>query len=156
MFARDPAGVGGRHHPSAPAAAGAGGPATGRVTTKLLPSPTTECARMAPRCRSMMRRQTASPMPVLAPPIPQHPFLAPNGKSNIHDDAYMSDTYETGGPLGRAPQVFSAFLGTMDEPQALPISMAFDRYGRILLIPVGANSARLMWRRPIRCPRLQR
>ena len=31
---------------------------------------------------------------------PRHPFMAPNGKSNIHVDAYQSDTNTAGGPLG--------------------------------------------------------
>lgn len=31
-------------------------------------------------------------------PVPQHPFLAPNGRSNMHNDAYMSDSYEIAGP----------------------------------------------------------
>ena len=30
--------------------------------------------------------------------VPRHPFMAPNGRSNIHDDAYQTDTYR----LGRA------------------------------------------------------
>ncbi|HSQ31972.1 MAG TPA: hypothetical protein VLN49_19075 [Gemmatimonadaceae bacterium] len=81
---------------------------------------------------------------IFAPAIPQNPFMAPNGVSNIHDDSYMSDTYETGGPLGVAPQVFSAFLGTAEDWLALPISMGFDRYGRILLIALGNTGARLL------------
>src|SRR5581483_4405020 len=32
----------------------------------------------------------AAASPIAAPPIPRHPFMAPNGKSNTHDDAYMS------------------------------------------------------------------
>jgi hypothetical protein len=82
--------------------------------------------------------------PVVAPPVPQNRFLAPNGLSNVHNDAYMSDVYRTAGPLGHTPQVLSAFLGTADDPIALSISMAFDRYGRILLIPVGQKGAKLL------------
>ena len=66
------------------------------------------------------------PKPITAPTIPQNPFMAPNGKSNIHNDAYMSDTYTTGGPLGEGPddegpQVLSSYLASDC------ISMAFDR-----------------------------
>ena len=32
---------------------------------------------------------------------PQHPFMAANPGSNIHDDAYMTDTYRGSGPLAR-------------------------------------------------------
>src|SRR5437667_1167926 len=35
----------------------------------------------------------ATPRSVPAPAVPQHPFMAPNGRSNIHDDAYQTDTY---------------------------------------------------------------
>ncbi len=46
----------------------------------------------------------ATPAPVggMAQP-PRNPFLAPNGRSNIHDDAYMTDTYAVSGPLGDGP-----------------------------------------------------
>ena len=30
--------------------------------------------------------------PFSFPPTPEHPFMAPNGKSNIHVDAYQTDT----------------------------------------------------------------
>jgi hypothetical protein len=36
-------------------------------------------------------------------PVPQHPFLAPNGRSNMHNDSYMTDTYEIDGPCGVNP-----------------------------------------------------
>ncbi|TMA57017.1 MAG: hypothetical protein E6J75_08490, partial [Deltaproteobacteria bacterium] len=45
----------------------------------------------------------AVPQRIPAPRIPQHPFMAPNGRSNVHDDAYMTDTYVGSGPLGRTP-----------------------------------------------------
>ena len=43
----------------------------------------------------------AKPKAVQAPSVPRHPFMAANGRSNIHDDAYMTDTYTGPGPLGR-------------------------------------------------------
>src|SRR5438094_6525486 len=49
----------------------------------------------------------ATPRSVPAPAVPQHPFMAPNGRSNIHDDAYQTDTYVGLGPLGRNPEVLS-------------------------------------------------
>lgn len=88
--------------------------------------------------------EAASPDPIYAPSIPQNRFLAPNGSSNVHDDSYMSDTYESAGPLGKSPEIFSAYLGTPDDSVALPISMSFDRYGRILMLPVGQQKARLL------------
>ena len=47
----------------------------------------------------------ATPKPISAGSIPQHPHMATNGKSNIHADAYMTDSYTWGGPLGNGIQV---------------------------------------------------
>src|SRR5436853_101394 len=30
--------------------------------------------------------------------VPSNPFMAPNGRSNLHNDAYQTDTYLTPGP----------------------------------------------------------
>ena len=35
---------------------------------------------------------------------PRHPFMAPNGRSNLHDDAYQTDTYEVAGRSATAPR----------------------------------------------------
>jgi len=48
---------------------------------------------------------TASPVPGQAPP--QHPYLAPNGRSGMHADAAGSGTHPYSGPLGRNPEVVS-------------------------------------------------
>src|SRR5581483_2767697 len=79
----------------------------------------------------------AGAAPIAAPAIPRNPFMAPNGRSNTHDDAYMSDTYTVGGPLGRAPQVLSSYL------DGLCVTMAFDRAGRIITVSLGSGAARL-------------
>jgi len=68
-----------------------------------------------------------NPLDCLA--YPQHPFLAPNGSSNMHCDAYMSDSYEVGGPLGLTPQVTRACYGTEWN---LPVTITFDSLGRII------------------------
>ena len=49
----------------------------------------------------------ATPQPlslVDAPTPPRHPFMAPNDRSNLHDDAYQTDTTNWQGPLGRDTQ----------------------------------------------------
>jgi outer membrane protein assembly factor BamB len=75
--------------------------------------------------------------PVRARPIhhgsfaPQHPFMAANGRSNLHNDAYQSDAGPQRGPLGRDPQVRSNFFS---EECA---SHTFDRAGRLLTVCVG-------------------
>jgi hypothetical protein len=63
--------------------------------------------------------------------IPQNPFMMTGSWSNIHNDSYMSDTYFSGGPLGRSPQVLSTFLGT-PTASGLAVVMVFDRQGRLL------------------------
>ena len=52
----------------------------------------------------------ATPRPISASTAPQHPFMAPNGRSNIHNDAYMSGTYTGPGPLGRDMERLSTFF----------------------------------------------
>src|SRR5437867_5508241 len=79
----------------------------------------------------------ATPRPVPAPAIPQHPFMAPNGRSNIHADAYQTDTYVGGGPLGRNPEVLST------QQNAECGSLTFDSAGRIVTICVGLEGPRL-------------
>lgn len=74
----------------------------------------------------------ATPNPVAGvAAIPQNPYLAANGRSNIHGDTYMSDLYFTGGPLGKSPAVLSTVLG------GIAGGIAFDRKGRIITAALG-------------------
>jgi outer membrane protein assembly factor BamB len=77
--------------------------------------------------------------PVQARAVPRDPHLAGNGSSNMHDDAYASDAYRTGGPLGRHLTVSSATYGVEECA-----TMAFDRTGRIEALCGGAEGSRLM------------
>ena len=79
----------------------------------------------------------ATPDPVSAPEPPRHPFMAPNGKSEIHADAYQSDTNRWSGPLGIKMRVSSTF---QSEECA---SHTFDRAGRLLTICVGLQGPTL-------------
>jgi hypothetical protein len=66
-----------------------------------------------------------------APPPPRHPFMAPNDRSNIHDDAYQTDTADGQGPLGRDMETLSqAELGDCG-------SLTFDSQGRVETVCVG-------------------
>jgi hypothetical protein len=80
----------------------------------------------------------AQPRPVSADLPPRHPFMAQNGRSNLHNDAYMSDTYAGGGPLGRDMERLSTFFG------AECASVTFDRAGRIVTVCVGLEGPRLV------------
>jgi hypothetical protein len=79
----------------------------------------------------------ATARPMSAPVPPQHPFMAANGRSNINDDPYMSDTYSVSGPLGRDMERLSTFFA------AECASVTFDRAGRIVTICVGLDGPHL-------------
>jgi hypothetical protein len=66
------------------------------------------------------------------PSPPRNPFMAPNGRSNIHDDAYMTDTYTGPGPLGDGLEPSSLFSREC-------ASVTFDSQGRIVTICVGLD-----------------
>jgi len=64
--------------------------------------------------------------------IPQNPWMAANGKSNLHNDSWMSDSYEGSGPLGKNLVQTSNSLGV--EIPGLCASVTFDTQGRILTV----------------------
>ena len=70
-----------------------------------------------------------------APEVPRHPYMAPNGFSNIHADAYQTDTYGWGGPLGRDIQTSSTlFFRECASP-------SLDSDGHLAVICVGLDHA---------------
>jgi len=78
------------------------------------------------------------PAPALAaapirgiPRTPQNPHMAPNGRSEIHNDAWQTDTYAWAGPRGRSPQTFSTSIGRDCG------TIAFDSRGRLVSVCVG-------------------
>ena len=75
----------------------------------------------------------AVPKTIQARPVPQSPYLAPNGRSALHLDAYQSDTYPTAGPLGHSPEVTSTFLA------AICGTVTFDHEGRIIAACASSN-----------------
>jgi hypothetical protein len=76
----------------------------------------------------------ATPRRAGAPRVPRHPFMAPNGRSNLHNDAYMTDVYrDLEGPLGRGTTTDSALFGRECG------SVTFDRRDRIETICVGLD-----------------
>jgi hypothetical protein len=82
----------------------------------------------------------ATPRPIPGiPVVPQNPFMAPNGTSEIHDDEWQSDTYRYGGPLGKDPQTFSSYLA----PGRDCGSITFDSRGRVVAICIAASGPEL-------------
>jgi hypothetical protein len=74
-----------------------------------------------------------TPTPLARATLPQHPFMAPRGKSNMHVDSFTSNTYAWAGPLGRAPQVASRAMGVLGGECP---TINFDGYGHILTVCV--------------------
>jgi hypothetical protein len=74
----------------------------------------------------------ATPQPLRAPDPPRHPFMAPNGRSNLHDDGYQTDTYQGYGPLGRGGLAQSSASYLSDCA-----SITFDSKGRLVTVCVG-------------------
>lgn len=86
----------------------------------------------------------ATPHPIAHPPIPQHPFLSPNGTNSMHNDAYASDAYEVSGPLGINPQVKTTFYGLRECA-----TIAFDSHDRLVGLCGGLEGFRLMVINPV-------
>ena len=82
----------------------------------------------------------ASLDPVFGQSVPRHPFMAPNGLSNIHGDAYQTDTNRWAGPLGPGITAGSALFARECA------SVAIDSHGRLVdrvrrIGPPGARDA---------------
>jgi hypothetical protein len=75
----------------------------------------------------------ATAQEVDAPPVPRHPFMAPNGLSNLHDDGYQTDTYAWRGPLGEDPTSDSALF--LRECASITV----DSEGRLVTVCVGLD-----------------
>ena len=75
--------------------------------------------------------------PVAAVDPPRHPFMAPNGRSNIHVDAYQTDVHQGPGPLGKDMSRVETFLS------ADCASVTFDSKGRIVTVCVGVDGPKL-------------
>jgi hypothetical protein len=73
----------------------------------------------------------ATPQPVGSILAPRHPFMAPNGSSNLHEDAWQTDTSVRTGPLGRDMSRRSTFYAHECA------SITFDSRGRIVTVCVG-------------------
>ncbi len=86
---------------------------------------------------------TAAPDPVAVPDPPRHPFMAANGRSNLHVDGYQTDVHQGPGPLGRQIDVRSTFL------EGVCASVTFDSAGRVETVCVGAEGPKLLLLDPL-------
>ena len=85
----------------------------------------------------------AKPRRLAAREPPRHPHMAPNGRSNLHGDAYQSDTNWIAGPLGRDMSVVSS------AQFADCASVTFDSRGRVVTVCVGIEGPRLVLMDPL-------
>ena len=83
--------------------------------------------------------QSAPRRPMAHPPVPQHPFLSPNGTSSMHNDAYSTDAYDVSGPLGRDLSVTSRSYGVRECA-----TITFDSEGRIVALCGGLEGFTMM------------
>lgn len=83
--------------------------------------------------------------------IPRHPLMAPNGVSNMHNDPYMTDTYEVSGPRGLNPQINSTYYGL-----AQCVTVTFDSQGRIVTVLAGFGAPTLLLLDPVTLDELAR
>jgi hypothetical protein len=67
--------------------------------------------------------------PVTGVRVPQHPYLADNGASSMHDDAWATDSYAGPGPIGDRVEVRTAWYG-LEECAGL----AFDSRQRLVAL----------------------
>ena len=71
----------------------------------------------------------AAGRPFPATVAPGNPYLAPNPRSNVHNDTWMTDAYRRRGPLGRSPRALSAAM-----PPGVCGSLAFHSRGYLISI----------------------
>jgi hypothetical protein len=71
----------------------------------------------------------ASPDQLRHTRAPRNRFMAPNPRSNIHNDPWMTDAYRWAGPLGRSPVAFSNAMSP-----ALCGSLTFHSRGYIVSV----------------------
>ena len=77
------------------------------------------------------------------PATPHNRFMAPNGASEIHDDAWQTDAYTWAGPLGRSPVVSSTLINHDCG------SITFDSQGRLISVCVGLAGPELYMFDPV-------
>jgi len=84
----------------------------------------------APECADFVRYFPVEASTAIAHvAIPQHPFMAPNWGNNMHCNSYISDTYESSGPLGVNLQVSSRTQGFGGYG-----TVACDQWGRLIAV----------------------
>ena len=104
--------------------------ALGLLALLLIAAPAAQAAPIVdplPTTLPTYQGAPAQPRPLTPTRAPQNPFLAPDPRSNIHNDTWMTDAYAWAGPLGRSPRAFSGAM-----PPALCGSLTFHSQGYLV------------------------
>ena len=72
-------------------------------------------------------------------PRPRHPFMAPNQRSNIHSDAFQTDTNAWSGPLGRETETLNHY----EPPGGVCGSITFNSQDQIVTTCIQLRAVRL-------------
>ena len=92
-----------------------------------------------PAAHAQFTGEPWTPKPVFAPPAPRHPFMAPNQRSNIHSDAFQTDTNAWSGPLGRDLEL----VEHTEVPGGVCGSITFNSQGQIVTTCLQLRNVRL-------------
>lgn len=95
------------------------------VPDGTLPAPTAGGLLVTPDYEG----RQVSARPLDAEPPPQHPWLAPSGRTSGHTDAWNSGSTVGPGPLGDAPEVDTAWYG-----RERCGDLAWDSHGRLVAV----------------------
>lgn len=101
----------------------------------LLPIPSLPTDLLVPKFTGA----EVTPQPLPAPPVPQNPYLAPNGRSSMHNDAYSTDAYDISGPVGHNLKVKSRSYGVRECA-----TIAFDSHDRLVGLCGGLEGFTMM------------
>ena len=112
----------------------AGSACAGRASVK--PSPIEESAVEMSEVPGYQYFGTGRVRPMPAPITPQHPHMAPNGRSSMHADAYSTNIYEHAGPSGSSDTVQSVAMGRVGGECP---HVVFDRKGRAITVCMHAR-----------------
>lgn len=67
--------------------------------------------------------------PLLPAMLPQHPYLAAQGRNGMHGDSYASGSYAYAGPTGSSPLIHTANMGRLFGGECATV--VFDSHGRL-------------------------
>ncbi len=112
----------------------AGSACAGRASVP--PKPIEESAAEVSKVPHYEYFGTAPLRPLRAPTTPQHPHMAPNGRSSMHVDAYSTNVYAHAGPSGSPATVQSVAMGRVagECPHVV-----FDQRGRGITVCMHAR-----------------